>query len=167
MSIAPHVQNYLSQHHLAWEPVPHPASGSCIEAAHLAHVPEDRVAKAVVLEDDDGYVLAVIGANRHLDVAGVREALRRDLTIASERELRDLFRDCAPGAVPPVGEAYGIPTIWDGTLADKPEVYFEGGDHETLVHLSGANFAQLMRSAQRCDAAASNVGNPPGTPHRH
>ena len=147
MSIAYGVQDYIAEHDLPWEPVPHPASQSCMEAARFAHVPPDRLAKAVVLEDDDGYVLAVIPANCRLDLRELGAALQRDLWLASERELLELFADCAPGAVPPVGEGYGIPTVWDASLGHKPDVYFEGGDHRTLVHMSGPDFCELMRSA--------------------
>jgi Ala-tRNA(Pro) deacylase len=59
-----------------------------------------------------------------------------------------LFADCDRGAVPPVGEAYGIPTVWDDSLGDLPDVYFEGGDHRTLIHMSGPDFAELMRGAR-------------------
>ena len=148
MSIAYRVQDYIAEHDLAWDAVPHRESQTSREAARLAHVLPDRVAKAVILEDRSGYVLAVIGADRRLDVSALDAALRRDLRLASEPELRTLFFDCAPGAVPPVGPAYGVTTVWDEGLGEKPDVYFEGGDHRTLVHMSGADFCELMRSAQ-------------------
>jgi Ala-tRNA(Pro) deacylase len=148
MSIAYRVQDYIAEHDLAWDAVPHRGSQTSRETARLAHVLPDRVAKAVILEDRYGYVLAVIGADRRLDVSALDAALRRDLRLASESELRTLFSDCAPGAVPPVGPAYGVTTVWDESLGEKPDVYFEGGDHHTLVHMSGADFCELMRSAQ-------------------
>src|SRR5512136_2400880 len=131
MSIAYRVQDYIAEHDLAWDAVPHRESQTSKEMARLAHVLPDRVAKAVVLEDRDGYVLAVIGADRRLDVSALDAALRRDLRLANEPELRTLFSDCAPGAVPPVGPAYGVPTVWDESLGEKSDVYFEGGDHHT------------------------------------
>lgn len=148
MSIAYRVQDYIAEQALPWDPVPHRASHSSLEAAQLAHVPPDAVAKAVVLEDRDGYVLAVLAAHRRLDLPEIGAALQRDLWLASEPQLLELFSDCALGAVPPVGAAYGIPTVWDQSLGDKRDVYFEGGDHCTLVHMSGADFCELMRSAQ-------------------
>lgn len=148
MSIAYRVQDYIAEHDLPWEPVPHGASASCEEAARLAHVPPDRVAKAVVLEDDGGYFMAVIPADHRLDLDELRDVVGGGLTLASERELEGLFPDCSSGAVPPLGAAYGIPTVWDPRLAGKPDVYFEGGDHRTLVHMDGAMFEELMRSAR-------------------
>ncbi len=148
MSIAYRVQDYIAAHDLPWDPVAHRISNSCMEAARFANVPPDRLAKAVVLEDRSGYIIAVVPANHRVDLSDLAEKLHRDLSLASERELQELFSDCAPGAVPPVGEAYGIPTVWEESLAEKPDIYFEGGDHHTLVHMSGPHFCELMSSAR-------------------
>lgn len=145
MSISYRLQDYIADRHLTWEAVTHQQSGTCIEAAHLAHVPPDRVAKAVVLKGHSGYVMAVIPADHHLDVRALGDSLADELTLVSESALSGLFDDCQPGAVPPVGAAYGICTLWDEGLASRPDVYFEGGDHQTLVHMTGPAFEALMR----------------------
>jgi len=145
MSIANRLQDYIADRKLTWDPVPHQPSSSCMEAAHLAHVSPDRVAKAVVLEGNAGYLMAVIPANQHLDVDDLGEAIADDLALVSEGKLKELFADCQPGAVPPVGAAYGINTLWDESLGGRADVYFEGGDHQTLVHMNGSDFGALMR----------------------
>ncbi len=116
MSIANRLQKYIADRQLPWDCVSHEPSGSCMEAAHRAHVPPDRVAKAVVLEGRGGYLMAVLPANHHLDVEDLGEALSDDFALVSEARLGGLFADCRPGAVPPVGAAYGIRTIWDEGL---------------------------------------------------
>ena len=155
MSIAYRLQDYIAARHLPWVPVPHQPSGSCMEAAQLAHVPPDRVAKAVVLRGKAGYLMAVIPANHHLDVADLGDALEDDLSLVSERSLVNLFEDCQPGAVPPVGAAYGISTLWDANLGNKADVYFEGGDHRTLVQMNGADFESLMEKGAARQLPAS------------
>jgi Ala-tRNA(Pro) deacylase len=145
MSIAYKLQDYIADRHLSWDPVMHQQSGTCLEAAQLAHIPPDRIAKAVVLKGHSGYVMAVIPANHHLDLEGLGDALADELTLVPECALARLFEDCLPGAVPPVGAAYGICTLWDESLGGWPDVYFEGGDHQTLVHMSGPEFEALMR----------------------
>jgi Ala-tRNA(Pro) deacylase len=72
----------------------------------------------------------------------------RRLGLASEDEVCSLFADCDIGAVPPIGSAYNVPVILDESLGDASDVYFEGGDHTTLVHMSGPSFRNLMRDAQ-------------------
>jgi len=68
--------------------------------------------------------------------------------LASEGEIEGLFEDCARGAVPAVGECYGLDTVIDDSLDEQPDVYFEGGDHATLVHMSHAQFANLTAAAR-------------------
>lgn len=153
MTVAPRLQQYIAGHEIAWEPVEHRTSACGMDSAHRAHVPPGEVAKAVLLEDSYGYVIAVIPADRRLDVGKIGAALDRDLALADETEVSYLFPDCAPGAVPPLGEAYGMTTVWDASLAEKPHVYFEGGDHRTLVRVSGKAFASLMSAADRIAAA--------------
>jgi len=148
MTIAYRVQDYIAAYELPWDAVFHRTSGTSAESAHSAFIPEDHVAKAVLLRDEGGYVLAVFSADHYLDLEKFGVMLGRPLELASGRELRLLFPDCLPGAVPPVGQAYGIPTVWDDRLGALSDVWFEGGDHRTLVHMSGADFSELMRSAR-------------------
>ncbi|GMV63253.1 MAG: hypothetical protein AMXMBFR74_24210 [Parvibaculum sp.] len=67
--------------------------------------------------------------------------------LATEAEIESCFRDCDAGALPPLGEPYGMKVCYDDAVATQPEIYFEAGDHKTLVHMSGANFARLMGNA--------------------
>ena len=72
-----------------------------------------------------------------------------DVVLANEHEVEDLFEDCSPGAIPPIGECYGLDVVVDESVVDQPEVYLEAGDHETLVHLRRDQFARLMETARR------------------
>jgi Ala-tRNA(Pro) deacylase len=68
--------------------------------------------------------------------------------LASEDEIVQIFRDCDRGAIPPVGSCYGIGVIIDDDMERKQDIYFEGGDHATLVHIKGNDFARLNPQAQ-------------------
>lgn len=71
--------------------------------------------------------------------------------MVEEATLEEVFSDCEPGAVPPIGMAYGIKTIWDpqSSLGNQNEVFFEAGDHQSLVRMSGEQFHELMAPAER------------------
>ena len=149
MSIAYRLQDYIADHRVPWDPLQHGWSSGCMNAAQLAHVPPDHVAKAVVLKGrQSGMIMAVVPANHRVDLAQMGEYFGDEFELAGERKLSELFPDCATGAIPPVGDAYGIRTFWDTHLGDWSDVYFEGGDHRTLVHMRGADFSTLMRSAR-------------------
>jgi Ala-tRNA(Pro) deacylase len=72
----------------------------------------------------------------------------KDVEFASEGEIDELFQDCAHGAVPPIGECYGLDTIVDDAIDGQGDVYLEAGDHATLVRLSHAQFAKLTADAR-------------------
>ena len=147
MATASTVMRYMAQHGVRYDVVAHPHSRSSMETAELAHVPGDRLAKSVVLEDEDGYVMAVLPSTYHVRLGKLGRELNRSLRLATEKELTTLFADCEMGAVPPVGLAYGMSTIVDDSLTDQPEIYFEAGDHEQLIRLDRDAFTALMEHA--------------------
>jgi Ala-tRNA(Pro) deacylase len=108
-----------------------------------------------VLADDAGYILAVLPASRQIHLAGVQGMLGRNMHFAAEKEIGSLFADCAPGAIPPVGRAYGLDVIVDASIDEQPDVYFEAGDHETLIHMSRERFAQISGSVKHGQFSAS------------
>jgi Ala-tRNA(Pro) deacylase len=146
MAIANTLKSYLSERHIDYDVVHHAHSETALEAAHSAHVPSHQVAKAVVLEDDEGYVVSVLPSTNRLDLDWVNETLGRQLEMAQEEELPELFRDCELGAVPALSEAYGLMVIWDDQLKSASDIYIEAGDHENLIHMSGESFRTLMRN---------------------
>lgn len=148
MAISITLKEYLDQSDVNYDVLPHPYSSSSMQTAQAAHVPGQQIAKAVLLEDDDGYLLAVVPATHRVELGILRRQLNRELWLASEGELADLFHDCALGAVPPLGRAYGFDMVVDDCLTDCSEVYFEAGDHMELVHVDGRSFNTLMAEAE-------------------
>lgn len=144
MSMAETLTKHLHAQDISYDLLHHPPTATSIEAAHAAHIPGDWVAKTVLLEDDDGYVMAVLPATHRIDFGELHRQLHRRLGLATEQELATLFADCESGALPPIGCAYGIDTIVDDSLAEQAEVYFDAGDHQQLVHVSGEGFGNLL-----------------------
>ncbi len=149
MSIAASVQRYLAREGVRYDTLEHAHTRDSMHSAQAAHIPGDRLAKCVVLEDDRGFLMAVIPATHKVDLGGMHRALNRSLGLATDRELIELFKDCEPGALPPLGPAYGIDTILDVCLAVPPDIYFEAGDHQVLVHVRGSEFLRLMANVPR------------------
>jgi Ala-tRNA(Pro) deacylase len=151
MTISATLERYLEGRRLRYELVSHPLTGSSSETAQATHVSGNRIAKTVVLRDGDGgdgYLLAVIPASHHLDLEMLGIWLGRPVALATEQEIGRLFPDCDLGAIPPLGDAYGLDVVADDALAALDEVCFEGGDHRSLVKVAGAQFRELMAGAR-------------------
>ena len=144
MGIASTVRDYLDEAGVDYQLVPHAYTATSRSAADAAQIPPDQLAKPVLLEDDKGYVMAVVPASRRVELQSLERQIGRRLVLATEREVQDLFSDCSKGALPAVGQAYGLDVIWDDCLASCPDVYFEAGDHTDLVRMSGKEFTFLM-----------------------
>ena len=151
MSIAKTVQWYLEDNGISYETLQHPYSRTSEETADVAFIWEDQLAKTVLLEDERGYVAVVVPASYRIDLKKLERQTNRKLALVSEAELADVFPDCEMGALPPLGKAYGIPTVYDDRLRKLSCVYFEGGDHRDLVYIGGAEFISLLRDSPHGD----------------
>ena len=56
MAIANRLRQYMKEQGVKFEVIRHPRSGSSMQSAETAHIPGDRMAKAVLLEDEQGYL---------------------------------------------------------------------------------------------------------------
>lgn len=148
MAIAPRLRWYLEAHRIDYQVIPHPHSGCSTETARSAAVPLDVLAKPVLLEDELGYVMAIVPASCRVDVRSLSDQLHRELELASEPELAALFHDCERGAMPPLGSPYRIPTVYDDALTGLDEVCFEAGDHEDVVRMRGEEFLRLLEGSR-------------------
>ena len=155
MSIARTVDYALALTRVDFQILRHHHTSTMLAAARSAHVDPRSLAKAVVLKDQIGPLLAVVPASERLDVERLQAALRRpQLDFLPEDQLDALFYDCDKGAIPPLGPDYRVPTVVDLRLRNVDDVYFEAGDHEDLVHVDQTSFRRLMRGAEYLDIVA-------------
>ncbi|MCC7017595.1 MAG: YbaK/EbsC family protein [Rhodospirillales bacterium] len=153
MTIAPTLKSYLDRN-VTYDLVTHDPTLSSLRTAQATHIPGGSLAKGIVLRAGDGYVLAVLPASRRVQLSELKTLIGDDVELADEQDVAELFQDCAVGAVPPVGKCYGLEVIVDESIEAQPEVYLEGGDHQTLVHMNRAQFARLMADARHARFSA-------------
>lgn len=149
MSIPSRLSNYLDLNlqDVKYEICAHKHSSSSVETARTAHVPPGQLAKSVVLEDEAGFVMAVVPANQGVMLGELARLLgRKNLRLSDESRIASLFEDCDPGAAPSLGMPWGVETIFDDDLEACDTVYLECGDHERLLRVSGEQFHELMRT---------------------
>ena len=125
------------------------------EASRVRGTPLEEGAKALVVRADDRYVQVVLPAHLKADNAQLRVILgTRKLRFATPEELSALT-GCAPGAVPPFGNLFGLPVLVDEELCRNERVAFNAGSNsvsitmrrEDLVRISGATVCRFARPA--------------------
>lgn len=141
------LRQYLDDHNVDYDLVRHPRTHTSMETAAAAHIAGDQLAKAVVVEDEQGYMTVVIPSTHHLQFTTLREQLGHRFGLATEEEISRLFDDCEVGSFPALGQAYGLQVLVDEALFEQDDIYFEAGDHTELVHMAGQDFEALMAYA--------------------
>jgi len=156
MTISNQIQDYLRRNAVDFDVVSHPHAPSGMRIAEAAHIGGDCLAKGVLMEDDNGLMLAVVPATHRINIGALHRRLSHQVGLATEQEVSDAFTDCEPGAVPAIGAAYGLRTLVDDSLFGHADIYFEGGDHRALVHMKGKAFDQLLGDS-RCGVISSHL----------
>jgi Ala-tRNA(Pro) deacylase len=153
MSISHTVKSFLDQQSINYELVSHAHTHSSMESAGAAHVASSHMAKAVIVKEDDDYMMVVVPCDYHIHLGKLHHFLGHEVGLATEQELISLFPDCEGGAIPPLGMAYHLKTLVDSSLLERPVVFFESGDHENLVKVTGEQFMHLFGDAERVNVA--------------
>ncbi len=129
--------------HRPFEVIPHHPTTTLLEAAEDTGIPLSQLARAVILADPHGLVMAILPADHLLNFQALRELLGRRLRPATLQEIGTRFADCEPGSIPPLAAPYGLEAVVDERLSDLDRVYIEPGQHDALVCLQGVDFQQL------------------------
>ena len=143
MTISSALHQYLNRAGVPYEVTLHERTNCALQTARTASISADMLAKGVLLRRANGYLLAIVPASRQVRLEEVGDCLHEPVCLAMESEVSELFDDCEPGSIPPIGEAYGVQTIVDERLEGLHDIYFEAGDHYSLVHLKGQDFDEL------------------------
>ena len=148
MELLQRLRVFLEENHVEYTHTVHPLAYTAREVASAEHLPTREVAKTVVVFGDEGYHMIVVPASRFVDFQEVRLTLGlTHARLATEQEIGQLFPDCELGAMPPIGNLYGVPVYLDSSLACEETIAFNAGTHYDVVHMRTADFRKLVNPA--------------------
>ena len=136
----------LERHGVSYEVVEHDEAFRAVDEAEAAGVEPREAAKTVALRDGESYVVAVIPANRRLDVERARALLGASsrLRLATEEEMAGDFPEFEVGALPPLAP-HSTPEIVDVHLLYRERILCSAGDHRHSIAIDPRD---LLRVAQ-------------------
>ena len=152
-AVTERLEHWLREVGVAFEIFEHEPVHTSEEAARARGTRLEEGAKALVVRAEDRYVHLVLPAHLKADNALLRALLgTRKLRFATPEELFALT-GCAPGAVPPFGNLFGLPVLIDEELCRNERVAFNAGSNSVsvtmrrgdLVRLSGATICRFAR----------------------
>ena len=138
---------WLDEHDIDHEVHLHAETFTAASTARAEGVEARTFAKVVgVVADDGRKALLIIDATDRLDLGKVREALgAHDVRLLTEPELADAAPGCEAGAIPAVGELFGLPTLADFAVRDDAEISFNAGTHRHAVRVDREAWERAAR----------------------
>ena len=145
MTVA-NVKEFLKANGVSHIVIPHPLAFTATSVAGAAHIPGKEMAKTVVVNLDGRPALAVLPADRKVDLERLRRSTgATTIELTNEREFTTDFPGCEVGAMPPFGNLYGLEVFVDPHLAADPEIAFNAGTHTELIRMSYKDFERLVK----------------------
>jgi len=140
------IHEFLRTAHVPYTVVPHQPAFTAVAEAAATDVPSRDWAKVVVCVVDDEPIEAVLPARFVVDLDRLLALTGgREIRVACEDELRQLFPQCDLGAMPPFGPLYRQAVFVDVTLASAPEIVFNAGTHTEAIAMRWTDFARAVR----------------------
>lgn len=140
------VLEYLETCHIPYRTTEHRPVYSARQLARVEKVRPCQVAKPVVVEADTKLYLCVLPADRFVDLTALQRHLKvKQVSLASETQLKAIFSDTELGAEAPIGGPYDLPVLMDKSLTHDKEIVFLGGSHERSIWMNMDEYIQLVR----------------------
>jgi Ala-tRNA(Pro) deacylase len=145
MEIPKKLISYLNEKKVTYEILHHPEAFTAQTIAAAEHVKGRHHAKVVMIKSGGQHLMTVLPADSRLDLENLEKITGKPAAIESEAEFKDLFPDCAPGAMPPFGDLYGVPTYVDKSLTKEDYIVFEAGTHTDAIKLSYLDYERTAK----------------------
>lgn len=139
------LEEYLNHNRTHFGVIHHHKTMTAQKTAQSVHIKGKEFAKTVLLEVDGQPMLAVIPAHLKVSMKHVKEITgARDVWIASEEEIKNIFEDCEIGAIPAFGNLYRTPMLVDDAFSETKSIAFAGGTHEDVVQMKFSDYQRLV-----------------------
>ena len=140
------LKDYLNEKNIKYINTYHPATYTAAETAESAHIPGNQMAKTVIVKIDGKLAMVVLPAAEKIDFELLEGATGDShITLARENEFTDRFHDCETGAMPPLGNIYGMDVYVEEALSQDKTISFNACMHDQLISISYEDFINIVK----------------------
>lgn len=139
------VERALKQNHIPYDIILHSQAYTSLQTAQAAHVKGKEFAKTIMVNVDGKMLMVVLPASYRIDLKRIKEAYgAKDVSIAHEEEFAYLFSDSSIGAMPPMGNLYGIDVAMDEEMKEDVFIAFNACNHEELIQMKFRDYKRMV-----------------------
>lgn len=145
MAIPKRLQTYLTKHRVAFTAIPHKTVYTAYDVAQTLHIPLREVIKTLVVRADRDLILAILPADKRLDLAKVKKALgAAKISLVSEGAMEKALKVKA-GAVTPFGGYHGLRLLADRSLRAKKQLFMGTGSFTDAARVTMSRYLAVEK----------------------
>jgi Ala-tRNA(Pro) deacylase len=137
---------YLDSNKVEYRVKEHAPAYSAHDVAVSTLVSERELAKAILVSVDGRFWMTVLRTDHRVNTQMIKRAFgAKQVHLAHEEDLESFFPDCQIGAMPPLGNLYGLPVMVDESLAEDEEIVFNACTHTRVIRMKFKDFKELVK----------------------
>lgn len=137
---------YLDSNKVEYRVKEHAPAYSAHDVAVSTLISERELAKAILVSVDGRFWMTVLRTDHRVNTQMIKRAFgAKQVHLAHEEDLESLFPDCQIGAMPPLGNLYGLPVMVDESLAEDEEIVFNACTHTRVIRMKFKDFKELVK----------------------
>lgn len=155
MAIPKKVLNIFFASKMKHEILQHKTVFTAFDKAMTLSVKPAQVVKTLVVALDRGYAIVAVPANRNLDFSALKKAVNvmlkkmksksvKKVGIVKEKWIAKNLKGVKPGAVPPFGVLWNLPTFVDKGFLKEKKIIVNGGSHTESIRMNLKDFLKAV-----------------------
>jgi len=145
MSISVKLKKFLDDNNVKYLTITHSRAYTAQGIASALHCPGKEMAKSVIVKKNGTYAMVVLSASENINFNKLKQELgTSEVELATEEEFKGLFPECEVGAMPVLGNLYGLPVYCSKRIVEDDDIYFNAGSHSIAVKLATKDFLKLV-----------------------
>lgn len=149
MAIAEKIIKYLDQKHVGYQILQHALAYTAMETAGAQHIPGKQLIKSVIVKADGKYIMCVLPSIHIINFDKLKKITQsKEIYLATEDEIKNLFPDFEVGAEPPFGDLFGLEVYVDRAVSENEEIVFNAGTHTDTLKIKYKDFTLLTKSKE-------------------
>ncbi len=140
------VINYLEKNSVKFEPISHRQVYTAHDLAMTLHIQHAEIAKSLLMKADNNYILAVIPADKNLDMKKLAKlAMVKNIAMPKEKVMTERFK-VKPGALPAFGGLYKLSVYVDRLILKQKKILLSSGSFVDSIIMKPSDYMKLEQA---------------------
>ena len=146
---------FLDDKKIKYEFIEHRTVYTAFDKSATLKILPKTVGKTLIVKLNKDYALILIAADQLLDLSKLKKAANQWLKQNNQKSLKAIqfikeawmkknLKGMQPGAIPPFGEIWNMPTFVDKNLLKQKKLIVNAGDYNLSISISPANLSKIQ-----------------------